>query len=555
MSVAPEQAATAGSRLVPELIPARMLNEFTYCPRLAYLEWSQGEWEESSDTVDGARIHRRVNQPEGARAVFHQRSVEVSSARLGLIAVIDLIESEGRRVRPVDYKRGKKPPVAEGAWEPERVQLCAQGLLLRENGYECHEGVLYFAESRERVRVRFTDQLVNRTLELIQKMRETMRAGTIPPPLEDSPKCPRCSLVSICLPEEVNFLRRGGASEVRPIGVTDRAIYPLIVQQPGSYVRLCGSRLRVLRDGGEEASVPLISVSQLVLMSGSQCSSAVVRECCQRDIPIIHMSGTGWLHGITTGASHKNVELRCEQFRAARDEERRLAIARPLVGAKIHNCRVLLRRNGSACDRDLEILRGFAEAAARAATLEELLGIEGSAARLYYGSFSTMLKPEDAEWCAFNLEERSRRPPRDPINALLSFTYALLTKDWSVTLQCIGFDPLMGFYHAPRYGKPALALDMMEPFRPVVADSVVIGAINNGEVRSRDFFEREGAVLLTPPARGRLLEAYERRMATNVTHPLFGYACTYRRLLELEGRLLGRHILGELSSYEPFRIR
>ncbi len=552
MSVTPEQAA---NRVVPDLIPARMLNEFTYCPRLAYLEWSQGEWEESSDTVDGARVHRRVNRPEGARAVLHQRSIEISSARLGLIAVIDLIESEGRRVRPVDYKRGKKPPVAEGAWEPERVQLCAQGLLLRESGYECHEGVLYFAESRERVRVRFTDQLVERTLELIREMRETMRGATIPPPLEDSPKCPKCSLVSICLPEEVNFLRRGGAAEVRPIGVKDRATYPLIVQQPGSYVRLCGSRLRVIRDGGEEASVPLIGVSQLVLMSGSQCSSAVVRECCQRDIPIIHMSGAGWLHGITTGASHKNVELRSEQFRAARDDDRRLVVARPLVAAKIQNCRVLLRRNGSAADRDLEILRGFAEAAVRAASLEELLGIEGSAARLYYGSFSTMLKPEDGEWCAFNLEERNRRPPRDPINALLSFTYALLTKDWSVTLQCIGFDPLMGFYHAPRYGKPALALDMMEPFRPVVADSVVIGAINNAEVRSRDFFEREGAVLLAPPARGRILEAYERRMATNVTHPLFGYACAYRRLFELEGRLLGRHILGELPCYEPFRIR
>lgn len=555
MSVAPERAKTDGSGDVPELIPARMLNEFTYCPRLGYLEWSQGEWEESSDTIDGARVHRRVSQPEGARAVLHQRSVEVSSSRLGLIAVIDLIESDGRRVRPVDYKRGKTPPVAEGAWEPERVQLCAQGLLLRENGYECHEGVLYFAESRERVRVRFTEQLVNRTLELIQKMRETMRAGTIPPPLEDSPKCPRCSLVSICLPEEVNFLRRGGESEVRPIGVRDRAIYPLIVQQPGSYVRLCGSRLRVLRDGGEEASVPLISVSQLVLMSGSQCSPAVIRECCHRDIPIVHMSGTGWLHGITTGASHKNVELRSEQFAAARDEERRLDLGRRLVSTKIQNCRVLLRRNGTAPDRDLEILRGFADSATRAATVEELLGVEGSAARLYYGLFSTMIKGGEEDLTAFDLEGRSRRPPRDPINALLSFTYALLTKDWTVTLQCIGLDPLMGFYHRTRYGKPALALDMMEPFRPIIADSVVVAAINNGEVRSRDFYRREEAVLLAPAARGRLLEAYERRMATKVTHPLFGYQCTYRRLLELEGRLLGRHILGELPAYEPFRVR
>jgi len=540
---------------VPDLIPARMLNEYAYCPRLAYLEWSQGEWEESSDTVDGSRVHRRVNQAEGPRAVLHQRSVELSSARLGLIAVIDLIESGSGGVRPIDYKRGKKPPVAEGAWEPERVQLCAQGLLLREHGYDCHEGVLYFAEARQRVRVRFTEQLVTRTLELIGKMRESMRAGVIPPPLEDSPKCPRCSLVSICLPEEVNFLRSAAQGEIRPIGVSDRGTFPLIVQQPGSYVHLCGSRLRVIRQGTEEVSVPLIGVSQLVLMSGCQASPAVVRECCQRGIPIVHMSGAGWLYGITAGPSHKNVEMRSEQFSSARDDVRRLEIARRLVAAKIQNCRVLLRRNGSAPERDLEILRGFADRAGRVGTLEELLGIEGSAAHLYYSHFNTMLKPEDAEMTVFDLGGRNRRPPRDPINALLSFVYALLTKDWTVTLQSIGFDPFMGFYHAVRYGKPALALDMMEPFRPVIGDSVVIGAVNNGEVRGRDFYRREGAVLLAPAARARLLEGYERRMATKVTHPLFGYQCAYRRLLELEGRLLGRHILGEVQSYEPFRIR
>lgn len=217
-------------RAIPPLVPARMLNEFAYCPRLAWLEWVQGEWEESSDTVEGQRIHRRVAQPEGPRAVLHQRSVQLSSESLHLTAIIDLIESEGKRVRPVEYKKGKKPPVAGGAWEPEKVQLCAQGLLLREQGYECHEGVLYFAASRERVRVRFTTQLVEKTLGYVRELRMALERGVIPAPLEDSPKCPRCSLVSICLPEEVNFLKRGG--EVRPIAVSDRGTHPLVVQEP-----------------------------------------------------------------------------------------------------------------------------------------------------------------------------------------------------------------------------------------------------------------------------------------------------------------------------------
>ncbi|MGZ5443255.1 MAG: CRISPR-associated endonuclease Cas4g/Cas1g [Thermoanaerobaculia bacterium] len=537
---------------VPTLVPARMLNEFAYCPRLAYLEWSQGEWEESADTVDGSRVHRRVDTPEGPRAKFHHRSVALSSERLGLTAVVDLIETDGKRVRPIDYKRGKKPQVAGGAWEPEKVQLCAQGLLLREQGYDCHEGVLYFAGSRERVRVRFTEGLVERTLELLARMLEILRGGEIPAPLEDSPKCPRCSLVSICLPDEVNFLRNGG--KVRPIGVTDRGTHPLVVQEPGSYVRLCGSRLRVMKDDAEIASVPLIALSQLVLMGGAHASSAVFRECLRAGVNILHMSGGAWLNGVTTGATHKNIELRAEQFAAARDESRRLTISRPLVAAKIQNARVLLRRNGEAEERDLEILRGFAETASRAHTLEELLGIEGSAARLYWSRFSTMLKGEEARR-AFEMAGRNRRPPRDPVNALLSLAYALLTKDWVAALHGVGMDPLMGFYHRTRYGKPALALDMMEPFRPVIADSVVCGAINNGEVRDSDFFTREGGVFLAPAARARFVEAYERRMATEIAHPTFGYKCTYRRIFELEARLLGRHLLGELDELTVFRVR
>ena len=118
-------ALVASPTPVPDLIPARMLNEFTYCPRLAYLEWVQREWAESTDPLEGTHVHRRVDEPQGARAVLHTRSLHLSSEHLGLTAIIDLVERDGHRARPIDYKRGRKPPVAEGAWEPERVQLCA----------------------------------------------------------------------------------------------------------------------------------------------------------------------------------------------------------------------------------------------------------------------------------------------------------------------------------------------------------------------------------------------------------------------------------------------
>jgi CRISP-associated protein Cas1 len=145
----------------PVPLPARMLNEFAYCPRLAYLMWVQGEWAESADTVDGKFQHRRVNQEPKRRKAesseaageaiekFHARSVHLTSERLGLTAKIDLVEGEGNCVTPVEYKRSKRPHVALGAWEPERVQVCVQGLLLREHGFTCDEGILYFAGSRE----------------------------------------------------------------------------------------------------------------------------------------------------------------------------------------------------------------------------------------------------------------------------------------------------------------------------------------------------------------------------------------------------------------------
>jgi CRISPR-associated endonuclease Cas1/CRISPR-associated protein Cas4 len=531
-----------------------MLNEFAYCPRLVYLMWVQKEWAENVETLEGKHAHRRVDKEPGERAQVHNRSVELSSAALGLIAVCDLVERDGRRARPVDYKRGKRPPVADGAYEPERVQLCAQGLLLREHGYTTNEGLLYYVASKERVRVRFTRALVERTLELLADMRRVLGAGTIPPPLEDSPKCPRCSLVSICLPEEVRFLRSGGAKP-RPLAASDPATFPLVVQEPGAGVRLRGERLLVEAPGGGHAEARLVETSHLVLMGGARCSTPALHECCQRGIPVLHLSGTGWFYGITRGLDHKNVELRSEQFAAARDAERSLAIGRAVVAAKIRNARVLLRRNGEPSRHDLELLAGYARRALEAGDAEELLGLEGNAARTYYAGLPSMLKAGGDGFAGFAFEGRNRRPPRDPVNALLSFAYSLLTKDWVVTLTTVGLDPLMGFYHQPKYGKPALALDLMEPFRPVIADSVVVSAVNNGEVRPGDFFEREGGILLRPAARKRLIAAYERRLGQKVRHPLFSYRCTYRRIFELEARLLSRHLLGEIPTYRPFEVR
>src|SRR5882724_5084880 len=160
----------------PEQLPARMINEFSYCPRLFYLEYVQQEWDQSADTLEGKFVHRRVDSQSGAAPAadqveetvrIHARSIDVGSDKLGAIARIDLLEGENGWVAAVDYKRGSPPDIAERAWEPERVQLCLQGLLLRENGYNCDEGVIYYAKSQDRVTVAFTSELIERTLELL----------------------------------------------------------------------------------------------------------------------------------------------------------------------------------------------------------------------------------------------------------------------------------------------------------------------------------------------------------------------------------------------------
>jgi CRISPR-associated endonuclease Cas1/CRISPR-associated protein Cas4 len=548
------------------LLPARMVNEYQYCPRLAYLEWVQGEWADSADTVQGRHAHRRVDKPGGdlpdpvaeKPERVHARSITLSSNRLGLIAKMDLVEGEGSRVTPVDYKRGKRPHVAQGAYEPERVQLCVQGLILEEHGYQCSEGVLYFTESRERVRVPFDDELRALTRNAIDGLRLIAAGGRIPPPLEDSPKCPRCSLVGICLPDEVNFLKRE-QTPPRPLAVARDEALPVYVQARSAKVAKKGETLEISIEDTAVQTARFIDTSQLVLMGNIYVTTPTLHELMAREIPVSWHSFGGWFLGHTVGTGHKNVEIRTAQYRTSFDEAACLRLAKGFVVAKIQNQRTLLRRNWKREDSTDELVEAFhndARYAQRAPNLAELLGAEGQGAARYFRHFSAMLSRDgDAASLSFDFTTRNRRPPTDPVNALLSYAYALLARTWTVTLAAVGFDPYRGFYHQPRYGRPALALDMMEPFRPLIADSSVIQAINNGEIRPTDFVSAAGSVALTPDGRKRFIGTFERRLAQEVTHSLFGYKVSYRRLLELQARLLARHLLGEIAEYPNFTTR
>jgi CRISPR-associated protein Cas1 len=451
-------------------------------------------------------------------------------------------------------------------------------MVLRDNGYRCEEGIVYYRKTGQRVRVAFDEELMAATEGMIQRAWSTAAAPEIPPPLVDSPKCPGCSLVGICLPDETlaseaaereaepeqlglfeTGRRKPVKREVRPLVTPRSELRPLYLNSQGVRVGKSGAVLQVRDNQTLLQEARIGEICQVNLMGNVQISTQAVQALCEAGIPICYFSMGGWFYGVTTGLNQKNVFLRRGQFRLAEQEYFVRALARRLVEGKIRNQRTLLQRNHVEPKRQtLAGLKEMEERAGRAASVEELLGIEGNAARLYFGDFGGMIKPDEdagATELQFDWAGRNRRPPRDPVNAMLSLGYSLLAKDLTVACYAVGFDPYVGFYHQPRFGRPALALDLMEPFRPLIVDSAVLTAINTGMVTARDFMRVGGSVALTTAGRKGFFRAYELRMDTLVTHPLFDYRVSYRRLLEIQSRLLARVIEGEIGEYPVFTTR
>src|SRR5580698_5268512 len=525
-----------------------MLNELAYCPRLFYLEWVDQLWAASGDTAEGDRQHRRVDDGGGAAPLPEEgtvraaRSVELSSEKLGIIAKLDLLEGADGGVVPVDTKKGR--PTRDGsAWDADAVQVCAQVLLLREHGYSVDHGELFYAETRQRVVVPMTPELVARTMEIASSARALATRPVPPAPLQSSPKCARCSLVGICLPDEMNLLAARQDAKPRRLIAPDSDAVPLYITEPGTVVGIDGGRLTVSKYREVLASVRLLDVQHLCLYGNVQITAQAMRELFSRDVDVFHFTGGGWLLGLTTGLPSKNVMLRIRQVSAAARGD--LDAPRQMISGKIRNCRVLLRRNAASPDvmeRRMAQLGALAAQAEKASDAASLLGIEGAAARLYFESFPTLLPgAADLPGPIFS-GLRNRRPPTDAVNCLLSFCYGLLTKEMLAGCLAVGFDPYIGLFHRPRFGRPALALDLAEEFRPLLADSTVLTLINNREVTTTDFVVRAGAVTLTDEGRRIVIRAWERRMTTMVQHPVFGYKVSYRRAVELQARMLAAHL-------------
>ena len=569
----------------PELLPVRMLNEYAYCPRLFHLMHVEGRWADNAYTVEGRNVHRRADRLDhvlpdpdngaaqdgigngngdegGGEPPTVTRSVMLGSSALGLTGKLDLVSTADEFAVPVETKRGRVPNNEQRSYEPERVQLMAQGLLLREHGYRCDHGVLYFARSRTRVDVPFTAELEQRTLDLLNLAKSACSATTPPSPLEDSPKCNGCSLAGICLPDETLRMRgqRDGGTASEPSQIRqffpprDEAL-PLYVQEQGAMIGKTAKTLVVSKAREKLARAHLADIGQVVLCGNVSVTAQAMHLLCEESVPVVHLSMGHWFYGLTQGLGLKNAYLRAAQFRVAADTGKCLELARQIVSAKIAAQRTFLRRNAAGLPQQaLDDLAQQHRNAQAAEKIDSLLGIEGLAARVYFANFSRMLKGDalPTEW---DFHHRNRRPPKDPINALLSFGYAMLVKECTVALLSEGFEAYWGFYHQPRHGRPALALDLMEEFRTPVVDSAVITAVNTGMVREGDFELAKAGCAMKPAARKAFIRAYEGRLDQLVTHPTFDYRCSWRTVIRLQVKLLARWVRGEVETYPGMETR
>jgi CRISPR-associated protein Cas1 len=601
MSDAPVQTE-AGLEAQPPL-PIRRLHNFIYCPRLFYFQWVENIFQENADTVAGSHVHRNVDAPskldnpkelglpEGAKL----RSLRLESETLGLIGVVDIVEGGPDGAEIIDYKKGSARRDSEGervAKEPDAMQVAAHALLLAEHGVKAVRGAIYYAADKRRVPVEFTEELFGKVRQAITDARQVAGSGHCPAPLKNDPRCLYCSAYPICLPNESLWWARARAkAEPEPqlrfpfgaptedalrekileamefaaesTGKEPPTLQPprpdrddgevLVVQKAGAQIGISGEELVVKVKDEVVRKLPGQQVRAIYLYGAVQLTAQAISTCLELGIDVAYFSPAGRYLGALCGLPASGVDARRGQYRLFELPGVRLQLAREVIRAKIHNQRVMLMRNGEVPERVLQLMIHFRDATASARELTELLGIEGNAAALYFEQFDSMLKKRE-DW-KFDWRGRNRRPPRDPVNALLSLGYSMLAKELTGVCHAVGLDPFLGFMHQPRYGRPALALDLMEEFRPLVADSVAISLVNRGELGPEDFIRSANGTFLNDRGRKVFWEAWFRRLDTEVSHPEFAYKMAYRRMLDVQARQLWRYVRGEAAGYHGFTTR
>ena len=541
------------------------LHALAYCERLFFLEEVE-EIRVADDRVwAGRRLHVELEE-EGELV-----ELTLESEVLGIRGKMDAVRRRDGSMYPIEHKKGHCRRDAEGhptAWESDRVQAIAYGLLLGEHlGTEIKEARIRYHADNVTVRVAIDETARRDVQAAVARSRALATSVQRPDVTTDDRRCVRCSLAPVCLPEETRFFGRteertpsDDAPSIVRLFSPDQERKSLHCVTHGAQVGRSGSALSVRKPGQKPVVVGTREVSDVVIHGHVQMTTQALRLCASEDIPVHFATSAGVVIGtFTNGAG--GVQRRIRQYEALGKSEIAMAMARRIVQAKITmQLRHLLRATRkSDAVRDivhtqLGAIRDGLRGAHRSPDRDTLIGYEGSAAKAYFAAMPQLIG-EGIDAC-FRPEGRTRRPPKDRFNAMLSFGYGLLYRDVLTAVLRVGLEPSFGVLHQPRSAAYPLVLDLMELFRVPIVDMAVLGAVNRKMFdKDADFQCTKAQVWLSDTGRVKFIEVYERRKHEEYRHPVLDYSLSYGRMIELETRLLEKDWCGENGVFARLQIR
>lgn len=560
------------------LIRVIALHDLLYCERLFYLTEVENIQCPNGLIYAGRRLHDEVVPLDDEST--ERRSVEVASESWGIQGKVDALRRRDGHWVAIEHKRGRShrgPGKEVLPWPSDRIQAIAYAVLLEES----------LAEPVPQARIRYHAENVTAFVQIDDAAREDLRQAiaranqlrqtTLRPPVaENENLCRRCSLAPVCLPEEE---RLAANEEVRPAEATDAngdsprvpTLFPsnrerqtLHVVTNRAHVGRSGESLLVTSEDElgnvEKQRVPTEEIDAVVIHGFGQISTQAIHWCASRGIPVQWMTLGGKFSAGTTNSSGR-VQQRIRQFTALTDPAVRLRLARQLVQAKVETqLRYLLRATRGAkavreaCTVHIERIRESLRKIPTAAADESLLGLEGMAAKAYFAAMPSLLVPQVPD--EMRPAGRTKHPPRDRFNALLSFGYGLLNTAVHRAAVSVGLEPAFGFYHRPRSAAPPLVLDMMELFRTTLWEIPLIGSVNRQQWNvDADFSLTTGQVWLSDVGRKKAIGLFEERLTESYKHPHTGQALAYVRMIELELRLLEKEWSGCPGLFARMRLR
>jgi CRISPR-associated protein Cas1 len=542
----------------PETIRVSALHALAYCPRLFYLEEVEELYTQDAAVFAGRRLHAELEKQEDEE----WEELFLESEELGLRGRLDALRTRDGQTIPYEHKRGRchrdenKQPQA---WESDRLQILAYAYLLESAfGITVKEGRIRYHADNVLVHIPVDDAGRASVREAIQQAR-ILRQSTYRPPVIDNERlCARCSLAPVCLPEEARLAHNREWQPIRLFPEDDER-QVIHILEPGTAVGRTGEQIKITRRNQPVETVPARQVAQLVLHSFSQISTQALHFCADQDIGVHFISGGGRYLG-SFDSRQGSIQRRIRQYAALSNPGACLELAHKLVICRGQGQRKFLMRGARGKTKTDKLEKVIAQMKAvlkqvpQAKSLESLLGFEGNLAALYFSALPDLISQEVASELHF--AGRNRRPPLDRFNAMLGFGYALLLKDVMNAILTVGLEPALGFYHQPRSQAAPLALDLLEIFRVPLVDMIVTASVNRGQWDTKADFEIRGAqVWLSEAGRRKFVELYENRKQETWKHPATGYSLTYRRLFELEVRLLEKEWSGEGGLFGHLVLR